>query len=136
MGAVELLGGEQEHAELGAVESSGVARVNLRASDVLGRVRADAAVDVREAVEAADRRQPSVDRRSGEITLFQPGAEQCDVRARRPQHADVVVRGPLEEPTQVIAVRVEGPPAVAGEERPCGELRLIAPELILGVLDR
>jgi hypothetical protein len=40
--AVVLLGGEQEHAELGAVETAGVRRVHLRSADVLRRVRSDA----------------------------------------------------------------------------------------------
>jgi hypothetical protein len=52
---VVVLGGEQEHAELGAVESSCVGWVDLRAADVLGWVRSDPAVDVGEAVEAAHR---------------------------------------------------------------------------------
>jgi hypothetical protein len=134
--AVVLLGGEQEHAELGAVEPSSVTRVDLRASDVLGRVRADAAVDVSEAVEPADRRQPSVDRGGGETAPLHPGPEQLDVRAGCRQHIDVVVRGPLEEPAQVVPVGLEGPSAVAGEERRCCELHLIEPELILRVLER
>jgi hypothetical protein len=41
--AVVLLGGEQEHAELGAVQPPGVRRMHLRATHVLRRVRRDAA---------------------------------------------------------------------------------------------
>jgi hypothetical protein len=60
--AVELLGGEEEHSELGAVEASGVGGMDLGSAHVLGWVRGDPAVDVSEAVEAADRRQAAVDR--------------------------------------------------------------------------
>src|SRR5215207_2963018 len=61
--AAVLLGGEQEHAELGAVETAGVRRVHLRSADVPRRVRGDAPVDVGEAVEAAyvDSRRSIVD---------------------------------------------------------------------------
>jgi len=41
MGAVVLLGGEQEHAELGAVEASFCRRVHLRPTHVLRGVRGD-----------------------------------------------------------------------------------------------
>jgi hypothetical protein len=63
---VVVLGGEQEHAELGAVESSCVGWVDLRAADVLGWVRSDPAVDVGGAVEAGD---TTGNRRSGSIAV-------------------------------------------------------------------
>jgi hypothetical protein len=63
MSAVELLGGGEEHAELGAVETASGGGVDLGAADVLGGVRADPAVDVSEPVEPAYRREPPVDRR-------------------------------------------------------------------------
>ena len=52
----ELFGGEQELAEFSAVHSVALARMNLRASHVLCRVRADSAIDVRDPVQAAHRR--------------------------------------------------------------------------------
>jgi hypothetical protein len=60
--AVVLLGGEQEHAEFGAVKSAGIRGVHLRAADVLGEVGPDPPVDVREPVEARDRGEPPIDR--------------------------------------------------------------------------
>ncbi len=39
--AVVVVGGGEEHAELGAVETTSIRGVDLRAADVLGRVRAD-----------------------------------------------------------------------------------------------
>ena len=93
-----------EHAKLCAVQSSGVGGVDPLAADVLGWVRADAAVDVSEPVEAAHRREPPVDRRRGEPPLLHGTSPQLDVRARRCEHRDVVVGGPLEEAAQVLAV--------------------------------
>src|SRR5713101_5785915 len=56
MGVVEALGGEQERPELATVQASGLARMDLGAAHILGRVRGDPSVDVGEAVEAAYRR--------------------------------------------------------------------------------
>jgi hypothetical protein len=53
---IVLLGGEEEHAEFGAVQAASVGGVDLGSADVLGGVRADAPVDVREPVETTDRR--------------------------------------------------------------------------------
>ena len=60
--AVVMLRGEQEHPELGAVQATSVG-MYLWAAHILRRVRRDATVDVREAVEAAevDRRRSIVD---------------------------------------------------------------------------
>jgi len=58
MVVVVALRREQEGAELAPVESAAFARVDLGASDVLGRVGADPPVDMGEAVEAADCGQP------------------------------------------------------------------------------
>jgi len=60
--AVVLRRREQEPAEFGSVQAAGIRGMDLWAADVLGRVRADAPVDVSEAVEAAHRREPPVDR--------------------------------------------------------------------------
>jgi hypothetical protein len=57
------------------------------------------------------------------------------VRARRAQHLHGAVSCPLEVTTQVVAVGLGGPPAVAGEERHGGELRLIELEGCLGLLN-
>ncbi|HYO29613.1 MAG TPA: hypothetical protein VER37_03450, partial [Thermomicrobiales bacterium] len=66
MGMVDPLGGEEERPELGAVEASGVVRVDLGSADVLRRVGGDPTVDVGEAVVAADGGQPPVDGRRRE----------------------------------------------------------------------
>lgn len=65
--APELFGGEQEPAGFSAVHPMALARMDLRASNVLRRVRPDPPVDVREPVVAAHRRQPPVDRRGREF---------------------------------------------------------------------
>ncbi len=54
---VEPFSGEEEGAELGAVEPPSVAGMDLGPPDVLRRVGGDTAVDVGEAVEPADRRE-------------------------------------------------------------------------------
>jgi len=66
MGVVDPLGREQEPPEVGPVEATGVVGVDLGTTDVLGRVGADPAVDVGEAVEAAHGRQPPVDSGGGQ----------------------------------------------------------------------
>ncbi len=50
--AVILLGAEQEHAELGAIQAAGVGWVDLRTPDILRRVGRHPPIDVGEAVEA------------------------------------------------------------------------------------
>src|ERR687892_1153472 len=122
---VVLLGGEQEHAELGAIKAPGVRCVDLGSAYVLSGVRADAAIDLREPVEPTDRREPTVDRRRGEPAVLHPGAEKLDVRTARLHDGDAVVGGPLEEAAQVVAVLLERPAAVAGKERDRSKLRLI-----------
>ena len=96
--AVAVLGGEQEHAELRTIQTSRVRRVDLRPADVLGRVRGDATVDVGEAVEAAHRRQPTVDRRRRQVPLLHPAPVQLDMRTRRRQHDEPVVDAHWKKP--------------------------------------
>ena len=60
VGMVEPLGGEEEPAELAAVQPTPLRRMDLRAANVLGRVGLDPTVDVGEAVEATRRRQAAV----------------------------------------------------------------------------
>jgi hypothetical protein len=74
--AVEPFGSEQERAQLGTVHAVTLAGRDLGATDVLGRVRRDSSVDVSEPVEAAHRRQPTVNRRGRKPTLFHRGAVQ------------------------------------------------------------
>ena len=59
--SVALLRGEQEHPELRAIQRPSVRGMDLRSADVLGGVRADTSVDVREPVEPTDRREATVD---------------------------------------------------------------------------
>jgi len=61
VGVVDPLGGEQKRPQLRAVETAGVGGVDLRPADVLGGVGGDPAIDVGEAVEAADGGQAPVD---------------------------------------------------------------------------
>lgn len=131
--AVVLLGGEQEHAELGAVETAGVRRVHVRSADVLRRVRRDAPVDMGEAVEAAHRRQPPVDRRCRAAACLHQGPEQLDVRTRGGQHSELRVGRPLEEPTQVVAVRVQRATAVATRNATAASCASSMPKSSLGI---
>jgi hypothetical protein len=70
MVTVAALSGEQEGAELGAVKAEPLAQLDLGSTDVLGRVRSDAPVDVSEPVEATHRRKPSIDRRRRETAFL------------------------------------------------------------------
>src|SRR4051812_10442255 len=70
VGAVETFGGEQKRAELASVHTVALARLNLRAPDVLSRVGGYAPVDVSEPVEATHRREASVNRRGGKPPLL------------------------------------------------------------------
>jgi hypothetical protein len=134
--SVVVLSGEQEHAELGAIQSPSVRCVDLGSADVLGGVGADAPVDVREPVVPTDRREPTVDRRRGEPAVLHPGAEQLDVRTPRIHDGDAVVAGPLEEAAQVVAVRLESATVVTGKERDRSKLRLINFVVAPGRTDR
>ena len=62
VGVVEALCGEQEPAQLTAVQSAALGGMDRRTAHVLGRVGCDTAVDVREAVEPTSGGQSSVDR--------------------------------------------------------------------------
>ena len=50
---------------------------------------------------------------------------QLDLRAGGGEHLEAGVGGPLEEGAQVVAVSVEGPSLVAGQERSSGQLGLV-----------
>ena len=121
---VIALGSEEEPAELASVEAAPLARVDLGPSGILRGVRWDPAVDVGEAVEPADRRQPSVDGRSREAPLFHGARPQLDVASSGLEHLEADVGTPLEERAQVAAVSLKGPTAVAGQVRDSGHLDL------------
>jgi hypothetical protein len=55
--------------------------------------------------------------------------EQFDMWARRSEHVDAVVNRPLEEPAQIVPVRLKRSSAVPGQERSRYELSLITLEL-------
>ena len=113
---VESLGGEEERAELPAVQSPPLGRVHLGAPDVLGRVGVHPSVDVGESVEAADGRQPSVDGRRGQTLVLHGGAVELDVGSLGFQDGEARISGPLEEGPEVVAVGIERAPVVSGEE--------------------
>lgn len=110
VGSVVAFCGEDEDAEFGAVHASGGRWVDLGSADVLGRVRGDAAVDVRETVEAAGRGQASVHGGWGQAALFEAAAVGLDVWARGAKDVEFDVVGPLEEVAEAVAVGIEGAP--------------------------
>lgn len=116
MGVVDPLSREQELPELGAVESAGVAGVDLGSANVLSRVRGDTTVDVAEAVEAADRREPAVDGGGSQATSLHGPHVQLDLWPGGLQDVQAVVGRPLEERPQVIAVGLQRAFPVAGQE--------------------
>ncbi len=122
---VDALGGEQERAERGSVHPRGLGGVHRRAAHVLGGVRRDAPVDVREPVEAAHRREPAINRGRGEASFFEVDPEQLDVGPGGCQHVEPDVVGPLEERAQVVAVGLAGAAAVAGQERGDSDVGLV-----------
>jgi hypothetical protein len=77
-----------------------------------------------------------VDRRGSEPAVFHPCSEQLDVWTRCLQHVDVVVGCPLEVAAQIMAVRLQRPPAVASEERHRRQPRVVDIEPGAGSLDR
>lgn len=99
--------------------------MDLWSSDVLGRIRRDDPVDVRELVEAAHRRESTIDGCGGESALFHGHSEQFDVRTLGQHHLDVVIVSPLEEPAQILPIRLERAAAVARQERGCSHLLLV-----------
>ena len=125
VGGVHLLGREQERAQLAPIEAAGLGRMDLGTADVLRRVGPDASVDVGEAIEAADRREPPVDGGGGQAPFLQGADVELDLRAGGAQDGEPDLGGPLEKDPQVVSIRVERPAVVAGQE--CGrrELRLV-----------
>jgi hypothetical protein len=99
-------------------------------SHVLGRVGADPAVDVGEAVVAADRRQAPVDDRRGEPAFVHPRPVQLDVGSGCLERSQADVVGPLEELTQMSAIRRERAAGIARQERRRRELGLVEQRLI------
>ena len=125
MGAGVVLGGEQEPSEFTAIHRVLFTRFDLGSTHVLGWIGRDATVDVGEAVVAAHRRQPPIDRRRRKPALFHRRAVDLDVGSRRVEHRKVLVGGPLEVVAQVVATRLEGATVVAGQERGSGDLGLV-----------
>ncbi len=123
---IEAFGGEQEGAKFATVHAVPLAWLHLRSADVLGGVRRDAPVDVREAVVAAHRRQSPVDRRCRQAAVLHPPAVQLDVWSGRGQYDQADIGRPLEESTKVVAIGVKGSAAVASKERSRSQLSLIA----------
>ena len=113
---VVAFGREQEGAEFSAVEATSLARVDLGAADVLGRVGTDAPVDVGEAIKTADGREATVDGRGGQSPLLAGRPPQLDVRPLGLEHHESDAVTPLEVATQVKAIGFQGASAVASEE--------------------
>jgi hypothetical protein len=132
VGVVNPLGREQELPELGAVESAGVAGVDLGSANVLSRVRGDTAVDVGEAVEAADRREPAVDGGGSQATSLHGPRVQLDLWPGGRQDVEAVVGRPLEERPQVMAVGLQRALPVAAQERSGSQFGFVDRSVRLG----
>lgn len=122
---VVLLGGEQD------TPSSERSRPRASEGWTRGRrtywaVRRDSSVDASEAVEAAHRGEPPVDRRCSQPALLHRAAPQLDVRSGCFQHGKANLGGSLEEAAEIVAVGIERSAAVASQEGGRGELCLIA----------
>jgi hypothetical protein len=119
------VGRVQECSELAAVHPTLSGLMDPRSTDVLRGVGGDPAVDVREAVVTAHGGQAAIDGRRGEPALFHGCPIQLDVRPAGSQWQQPDSGRPLEELAQVCPVRLQGPPAIAGEERNRRQLRFI-----------
>ena len=115
---------KRNRAELPSVEAAAFARVDLGPAGVLRWVRGDPAVDVGEAVEAADGREPAIDGRGGQAPLLHGAPPQLDVGPLGLEDVETDVGAPLEEGAQVVAIGLEGPTAIAGQVRSRGHLSL------------
>jgi len=125
MVVIDPLGSEQESGHLVAIESTTFARMNLGSPDVLGRIGRDPSVDVGESVEAADRRQPSIDRRRSETTQFEVVSVQLHVGASGLEHLEPHRAGPSEVAPEILAIGLKRPAAVASQKCRCSHLRFI-----------
>jgi hypothetical protein len=121
--SVVLFSGEQEDAELGAVQAPGIGWVNLWAADVLGRVRPDPPVDVSEPIGAAHRGKAPCRLLTRQGHERPSSNNELDMGASRLEHRYPVAGRPLEDAPQVVPLGVEGAAAVAGEVRRSGEPR-------------
>ena len=118
-------GGVQEGGELTPVHPPLRRWVNAWSTHVLGRVGADAPVDVGEAVVAANRRQSPINRRRGQSPRLHRGPVQLDVGPGGGERWEADVAGPLEELAQIGTVGLQGAGAIAGQEGHRRQLRLI-----------
>lgn len=102
--------------QLGSVEAASVVGADLGVPDVLGGVGGDPAVDVGEPVEAADGGRAPVDRGGDEASCLHGPHVELDLRTGGLQNFESSIGGPLEEPSQVSSVGLEGPAPITGEE--------------------
>lgn len=116
MSVVEPLCDEQEPSELAPVQSALLCGVDGGTAYVLGGVGRDPPVDVSEAVETARGGQPPVDCGGGQTAFLHRRSVHLEVGAGRLEHGHAVIGCPLEQVTKIVAVGVEGPAAVAGQE--------------------
>jgi hypothetical protein len=112
---IDPLCGKEKTTELVAIETPTFARMDLRSPDVLSWVGADPAVDVSEAVEAADGREASIDGRRSEIPIFHVVPIELDVRSFSLENLEVDGRRPREETLEIVSVGVERPALVASK---------------------
>jgi hypothetical protein len=78
---IKPLGCVEERPELPAVQASALGGMDPRPTDGLGRVGHNPSVDVSEAIDATDRRQPAADGRRCEFPPFYGGSVELDVRS-------------------------------------------------------
>jgi hypothetical protein len=81
-------------------------RVDGGAAHVLGRVGGDAPIDVGETVDRARGRQAPVDGRGRQALILHGAPVQLQVGAGGRRHSQIVIGGPLEQGTQIVAVRL------------------------------
>jgi len=111
-------------------------KMDLGSADVLGRVGGDAAVDVGEAVAAAHRRQTAVDGGGGQAPGFHGPHVQLDLGPGGLEDVEAAIGRPLEERPQVVAIGIQRPSLVAGQERRHRQLGFVdGPVPLGGALD-
>jgi hypothetical protein len=106
----------QTFPELSTVHAPDFVSEDARSANVLGLVRPDSAVDVREPIEAADRREPSINGGWCKASFFEGCPVQLDVATGSVENIETCVRGPLEVGPKVVTVCLKSPPAVASQE--------------------
>jgi hypothetical protein len=107
MRPVEALGRKEKCTELAPVHTPDLIGEDPRTTDVLSWIRTDTAIDVREAVETTNRREPTVNGRRRQSSFLERGPVEFDVTPRGGNDLETGVRSPLNLGPKIVSIGLE-----------------------------